>query len=273
MSVIKLPEEIQAEQAFDKQSAVFDELYTANPIIQYKRSRVRDLVLKYVKRGNKILELNAGTGEDAVYFAEKGMYVHATDISEGMQEVLRMKAERHGLQDMISTEVCSFTNLTVLRDKGPYDLIFSNFAGLNCTSQLDIVLKSFSGLLRPGGMIVLVIMPGFCVWETLLSLRGNFKTAFRRFRSRNGADAQIEGVKFMCWYYSPDFVIKTLGSEFRLFGLEGLCSLVPPSYLDSFPSKWPRLFKSLVKLENVLKDSWPWKNIGDYFIISMKRRY
>ena len=79
-----------AASAFNKQAPVFDELYSSNTIIQYKRKRVRDHVLKYIPASGNILELNAGTGEDAVYFARAGHTVHATDISEGMQEPLHL---------------------------------------------------------------------------------------------------------------------------------------------------------------------------------------
>jgi ubiquinone/menaquinone biosynthesis C-methylase UbiE len=264
-------DELEARHAFDKQSSLFDDLYKNNSIIQYKRERVREQALRYLRPGDRILELNAGTGEDAVYFAEKGMYVHATDISERMQEVLSKKIDNFDLKDKITTEVCSYTNLSVLKDKGPYDLIFSNFGGLNCTSQLKTVLLSFTALVKPGGKVVLVIMPAFCLWETLLFLRGNFKAAFRRFNSRQGASAQIEDVKFRCWYYRPGVVIKVLRDQFSLLGVEGLCSFVPPSYLESFPSKYPKLFKYLVKLENANKSRWPWKSIGDYYLISLRR--
>ena len=271
MSQMTDTDELKARDAFDMQSPLFDNLYKDNSIIQYKRDRVRECALQYLQPGDRILELNAGTGEDAVYFAEKGMHVHATDISERMQDVLKKKVENYGLKGSITTEICSFTNLSVLKDQGPYDLIFSNFGGLNCTSRLETVLLSFPGLVKPGGTIVLVIMPGFCFWETLLFLKGNFKSALRRFNSRNGASAQIEGVKFKCWYYSPHFVVKALRERFSLLSVEALCSIVPPSYLESFPLKYPGIFKFLVRVENEYKGKWPWKYIGDYYIISMKR--
>ena len=44
------------------------------------------------RAAGSILELNAGTGTDAVWFAERGYRVHATDIAEGMQD----KAEGEG---------------------------------------------------------------------------------------------------------------------------------------------------------------------------------
>src|SRR5687768_14526831 len=118
-----LPEQA-AERAFSKQSAVFDELYSSNIIIQYKRQRVRDHVSKIIKQDSKVLELNSGTGEDAIWFARHGHSVHATDIAKGMQEKLFEKIEQNGLGSKITCELCSFISLESLHDKGPYDLIF-----------------------------------------------------------------------------------------------------------------------------------------------------
>jgi ubiquinone/menaquinone biosynthesis C-methylase UbiE len=61
-----------AEKAFSKQSVIFDEIYSSNIIVQYKRKRVRDHVTQWLQPNNKILELNAGTGDDACWFAEQG---------------------------------------------------------------------------------------------------------------------------------------------------------------------------------------------------------
>lgn len=263
--------EDKAAEAFSKQSGIFDALYTANPIIQYKRGRVRAHVEKFIPANSTILELNAGTGEDAIYFAQAGHTVHATDISQGMQQQLQQKVAQAGLGSKVSTELCSFTQLYTLQNKGPYDFIFSNFAGLNCTGELDKVIASFIPLLKPGGVATMVIMPPFCLWETLLAVRGNFKNAFRRFNSKNGVWANVEGVKFLCWYYKPSYIINRLGTRFSLLGVEALCSIVPPSYFENFPVKHPALFTRLKKLENKYKSARPWTNWGDYFIISIKR--
>src|SRR5688572_12068668 len=224
-----------AERAFNKQSVIFDELYASNLIIQYKRQRVRDHVQQFISPASRILELNAGTGEDAIWFAEHGHLVHATDISKGMQERLLEKVRSHELDSKITHELCSFAELQNLKDKGPYDLIFSNFAGLNCTGDLDKVLECFSALLNPAGIVTLVILPKFCLWETMMFLRGEFKTAFRRFFSSKGVKAHIEGEYFTCWYYNPSYVIKNMKDSFDVLKIEGLCTLVPPSYLENFP--------------------------------------
>jgi ubiquinone/menaquinone biosynthesis C-methylase UbiE len=264
--------EIRAAKAFGKQSAVFDELYSQDTIIQYKRQRVREHVNKLINPCSHILELNAGTGEDAVYFAQQGHAVHATDLSSGMLDKLVIKISEKKLNDRISYEKCSYTMLEDLSGKGPYDHIFSNFAGLNCTDRLDKVLQSLPSLVKPGGVVTLVVLPPFCLWEFLLVLKGQFRTAFRRFSGKQGARSHIEGEYFTCWYYHPSYVIKHMQNDFDLLALEGLCTIVPPSYMTQFAEKYPRLFRSLCKLEQRWGGSRIWRSIGDYYMISFRRK-
>lgn len=272
MIMDKLNEQ-RAAAAFSKQAVGFDAYDDGNTIIHYKRDRVRGHVLRFLPPGASILELNAGTGIDALFFASQGHRVHATDIAAGMQSKLREKVEARGMSHQISTEVRSFTALGELNKKGPYDLIFSNFAGLNCTGDLEKVLRSFSPLLKPGGQVTLVILPPFSLWEILLVFRGRFKTAFRRlFAGRKGASARVEGIPFRCWYYPVSFVIRTLRAEkFELLDYEGLCTLVPPSYIEHFAERHPRLYPFLRKLEDKWKSKWPWRAIGDYYIVSFRK--
>jgi hypothetical protein len=121
-------------------------------------------------------------------------------------------------------------------------------------------------------LITLVIMPSFSIWELFLAFQGQFKTAFRRFNSKNGVKAHVEGVYFTCWYYNPSYVINALKEDFELLDVEGLCSIVPPSFFEHFSEKRPLLFSFLKKWENRLKNRWPWKYIGDYYIISFRKK-
>ncbi|MCQ6959075.1 class I SAM-dependent methyltransferase [Mucilaginibacter aquariorum] len=261
-----------AGAAFSNQSGVFDALYSGNTIINYKRERVRRHVLQYLKPDSSILELNSGTGEDALFFAQQGFRVHATDIAVGMQAELTDKAARNNMQQLISAEICSYTRLQQLKNQGHYDLIFSNFAGLNCTNELDKVLNSFSALLNSEGVVTLVILPKFCLWETIMLFKGKFKTAFRRFFSSKGRVAHVEGVRFKCWYYNPSFIKKYLRNDFDVLSIEGLCTIVPPSYIEGFAEKYPAAYKFLTCAEDKLKTTWPWRSIGDYYIISLKKK-
>jgi ubiquinone/menaquinone biosynthesis C-methylase UbiE len=263
--------EEEAALAFSKQSIHFDELYQHNTIIQYKRARVRDHLLRYLPARASILELNAGTGDDAIWLAQQGHNVHATDIAVGMQEMLMQKVNIVGLENKITTELRSFTDLDRIECRGPYDYIFSNFAGLNCTSELEKVISSFSPLLNTGGMVTLVLLPKFCLWEFSLFFKGKMKTATRRFFARNGRRAQVEGEYFKCWYYNPGDVIRFAKNNFELVAIEGLCALVPPSYLEGFAEKHSGIYSMLVSLEDKWKKKWPWRGLGDYFIITLRK--
>ena len=271
-AIINQVNEQNAANAFSGQAPIFDEIYGEDTIINYKRERVRRHVMRRAKPASSMLELNCGTGEDAIYFAGRGFKVHATDISAGMLYQLVQKVGSQQKNKRISYELCSYTNLAELKHKGPYDLVFSNFAGLNCTGELDKVLASLSALLNPGGLVTLVILPKFCLWEALLVFRGKFRTAFRRFFSSNGRKARVEGTNFKCWYYNPSYVIKRMRRDFELVGLEGLCTVVPPSYIEGFAEKHPKAYAFLRKWENRLKTKWPWRVIGDYYIISFRKR-
>jgi ubiquinone/menaquinone biosynthesis C-methylase UbiE len=202
--------EAAAALAFHTQSKYFDELYASNEIIQYKRNRVRAHLKTVLAPESFILELNSGTGEDAIWLATQGHRVHATDIAQGMQEKLKEKLTVMPIRMPSSTETLSFTQLDKLQGKMVFDAIFSNFAGLNCTQELTKVLHSFNMILKPGGIVTLVILPKFCLWELLLLFKGKWKEAFRRWSGRNGADAQIDGHAFKCWYYNPAFITKQL---------------------------------------------------------------
>jgi len=254
--------------------AIRDEIHRGEDgtLIAQGGGGVREHVEQFLAPGSSILELNAGTGEDAVYFAGQGHTVHATDISTGMQEVFGRKIKENGYGEKISFELCSFTKLESLEKKGPYDLVFSNFAGLNCSSELEKTLAALPALLKPGGFATLVILPRFCLWEFLFLFKGRFRTALRRFSGSKGTAAKIDGEKFRCWYYNPSFIRRHTKSSFKVLSVEGLCTLVPPSYIEGFAEDHPRLFRFLEKKENKWKKSWPWRSVGDYYIITLQKK-
>jgi len=63
-----------------------------------------------------------------------------------------------------------------------------------------------------------------------------------------------------------------LQQDYEVLGLEGLCTIVPPSYLEKLPLRYPKGYHFLTVLENKWKAKWPWRYIGDYYIISLRKR-
>jgi ubiquinone/menaquinone biosynthesis C-methylase UbiE len=261
------PEQItRVNRAFSNQSKIFDGKVESNLITRWMRNRVRNHALSVLKPGSHILELNAGTGLDAVFMAEHGHSVHATDVSDGMVAKIREKIDA-GAKN-VSAEKRSFTDLRNLPASG-FDCIFSNFGGLNCTAELKEVVRQFQPLLKPEGIVILVVMPRICPWEILSVFKGHFRKAARRLRNQ-GAHSHLEGEFFTTWYYNPSQLISYFSDGFSFIGLQGLGSLVPPPYKEEFPHKYPKIFSALCRWEEKLAGRWPFNRMADHYILTMK---
>ncbi len=264
-----LKQDQKVSEAFSKQSVCFDAADTKNKILQWMRWRVRKHVLNMWKRGEHILELNAGTGIDAVFFAEHDFNIHATDNAPGMINVLERKVKEKHLENKITIQRCSFLELEKVKE-GIFDHIFSNFGGLNCTDKLEDIIKSMDALLKPGGTITLVIMPPICPWELLYLFKGNFKLAFRRLK-KGGVVSHLEGINFTKWYYAPSDVKKMFGKKYSVLSTIGLGIIAPPPFLENFPRKHPNVFRKLIAVENSIATKSPFNGWADHFIISAQK--
>lgn len=264
-------QEHQASAAFSKQAPAFDRIDEENALIVWMRERIHRQVMQYLAPGDRLLELNCGTGIDALFFASKNIRVHATDNAPGMLEQLRRKVEEAGLEDRVTLQRCSFNNLGQIGTAPAFDHVFSDFGGLNCTDRLDLVLAGMDRLLKPGGKFTLVIMPPVCPWELAMAFRGKVRTAFRRLR-KGGTVAKVEGVPFRCYYYDPRYIIRHAGAGYRLLSLKGLAITVPPPYIEHFVERHPRLFRLLERWEDRLADKAPFNRWCDHFIITMEKR-
>ncbi len=260
-----------AKEAFTEQSSIFDTTYSDSFITQYKRYRIRKVIdqIKLPENSN-ILELNGGTGEDAIYFAKLGHTVHSTDLSEGMLSQMRSKITTHNLEHQIKSSQLDYHDLSSLQGE-KYDLIYSNFGGLNCTENLSQVLNQMPSLLNKNGKICLVIMPPCSLWEWLSLLKGNFRLAFRRLK-KNGTPSHIEGKHFLSWYYTPKFIKQQLETHCREVLTEGLCLIAPPVHYEHHFFNKVKTFKFLCKLEEKICNIYPFNAMADYFILVLEKK-
>jgi ubiquinone/menaquinone biosynthesis C-methylase UbiE len=262
-----MPEQMdRVSRAFGNQSLIFDDKVEANEITSWLRGRVRGYVLSVLKPGSRILELNAGTGLDAAHFGEHGHFVYATDISEGMVSKIQDKIDSGAR--IVKAEKRSYTDLGSL-PAASFDCIFSNFGGLNCVPDLEPVITQFSRLLKPGGLVILVVMPKICPWEIMSFLKGRFRQSVRRLKP-NGTYSHLEGEYFTTWYHSPSHLKSLFGKKYTFQKLEGLASLVPAPYRETFPTKYPGLFSQLCRWEEKVARRWPFNRMCDHYMLTMK---
>jgi ubiquinone/menaquinone biosynthesis C-methylase UbiE len=255
-------------KAFSKQSLNYDRDDETSAILQWMRKIVRAHVSFYLKPGNKMLELNAGTGLDALYFSQQGYEVHSTDLSDGMVKEIEEKIKRFDLAGKLSCEQCSYTELDKLKNQR-FEYVFSNFGGLNCIPDLQAVIKNLPALLTPGAYITFVIMPPVCPWEMAFMLKGNFGKAFRRMR-KGGVSAHLEGEYFQTYYFTPSEVVKKFGKNFKEISLQGLASISPPPHSVDFQKRFPSVYNSLTKVDEKISFLFPFNRWADHFILTMQ---
>lgn len=253
--------------AFTAQSVVYDVNEVNHPVLPSWRKRVYTFTERWLKPGSNILELNAGTGIDAIYFSGKGHRVHATDGAAGMVEEMKKKITAGDLHELIEVEQISFEQLQKVTAQ--YDLVFSNFGGLNCLSDLKVVTTQLNRLLKPGGLVVWVIMPPLCPWEWSWIFKGKFKDAFRRV-NKGGTLAHVEGHRFRTYYYSLSQIRKALGQSFRLLGLQGLGSISPPPSATQFIASHGVLCKILTVAENSVCNIPPFNRWADHIMVAFE---
>src|SRR5690242_10854701 len=96
---------------FDAMAADYDARFTQSRIGTLMRQAVWRRLDARFQPGDRILELNCGTGEDALHLAQRSIHVLATDLSATMVQAARAKAERAGLSDWIEARVMAIEEI------------------------------------------------------------------------------------------------------------------------------------------------------------------
>jgi len=255
-------------EAFSRTAEKYDSFSEDHPHLARMRAKVYAHLARFLSPGARILELNAGTGTDAVALAQRGYSVHATDIAQGMLERLEGKIKRLHLEDKITIQEHSFTDLAGMHG-GPYDALFSDLGGLNCIPDLTPVIRAIPSVLRPGGVVTWVLMPPVCLWELGMIFTGQVRLATRRF-SRNGTRSHLEGLYFNVYYFTPRQVTAWFGEDYDFVALEGLSVITPTAESKNLARRFPRLYGALSWIDDRLSVRPPWWGWGDFYILSLR---
>lgn len=255
-------------EAFSRTAEKYDAFADDHPNQTRMRNKVYAHIQRFVPAGSRILELNCGTGTDAVELARRGYQVHATDIAPGMLERLRDKIDHYELHEKITWQQLSFTDLNQVQGM-PFDSVFSDLGGLNCIPDLSPVIAQLPRILKPNGIVTWVLMPPVCLWEMAEIFRGHPRLAFRRF-ARDGTRAQLEGLHFTVYYFTPQKVRSWFGDRYDCLAIEGLSVITPTAESKNFAKRYTGLYKTLSWLDDRLASRRLWRGWGDFFIITMR---
>ncbi len=239
-------------EAFGKEAKYYDSRFSTSEIGSYQRALVWHWFHKHINNAHlSILEINGGTGVDAQHFTEKGHPITCTDAAEEMVAIAASRGVKAQIWDLNQPVPDNIYN-------EKYDIIFSNFSGLNCLSpeRLTTLASSLSSLLTAEGKLVVVIFGRYCIWEWLYFLvTGKWKQLRRR--QRGTATAGMQGKDFTVWYYSRRMLQTALTPYFRLHRSYPIGVLLPPSYLWC-QNNWSAFLKGAFRIDTFLGAiGWP----------------
>lgn len=252
---------------FDSMAADYDRSFTTSAIGQRMRAAATIRIDAAFGPGDQVLELNCGTGEDAVRLASRGVRVLATDSSLQMLEMTRAKVGRAGLTGMIDTAPLAIEDLP-LATSGAFDGVLSNFGGLNCVSDLPAVSRGLAAMLRPGGRALLCVMGPAVPWEWCWYLaQGQPRKAFRRMR-RGGTRWRGRTIR----YPSIGAVGRAFAPHFTRRRVSAVGALVPPTYAEAWAVRHPRMLAAFDRIERRIETLPPLPWLADHYLIELERR-
>lgn len=260
---------------FDAIAKAYDQTFTNSQIGIAQRDAVwRELDATF-RSGQQILEINCGSGVDAIQLAGRGVSVLACDSSPRMIEVARRRAAQAGYEHRVEFRVLATENIGTLGqgdEPAQFDGVLSNFAGLNCVENLADVAAHLARLLRPGARAVLCLFGRFCLWEILWYMaHGRVDKAFRRFRTGGVLAHLNDGARVRVYYPSVRNITHALAPDFRLRSVKGIGVAVPPSYLEPSARRFPRALALLVQADRGIESCPVIRSMADHVLLTFER--
>ena len=132
--------------------------------VSWSKRRIMNILTPYVGVGKKALDAGCGSGFFSRYFCDSGMETVSLDYSE---ESLKMaQAFTQGRAKIIQADLLSDDLKTYVDER--FDVIFSDGLLEHFEpDQQNKILKNFSSLLSPDGVIVTFVPNRWSPWELI----------------------------------------------------------------------------------------------------------
>jgi ubiquinone/menaquinone biosynthesis C-methylase UbiE len=256
-----------AGKAFDRIARDYDQMFTYSVIGRAQRNVVWRALSSIVRRGDRVLDMNCGTGEDALHLSTLGAQVVAFDTSAEMINVARSKVSNdssnieffHGNIERVDS---------VVEDR--FDLILSNFSGMNCVANLADVAQKLDRLTLSSGTLLLCVSTRVCLWETLFYLaRGDVRRALRRW---SGFWVPTVGANAVpVWYPTVREIADSMRPFFSLKSVQAVGLTVPPSYIEPWARKHPLLVSCMERFDRTVSRLPLLRVLGDHVLLEFRR--
>jgi ubiquinone/menaquinone biosynthesis C-methylase UbiE len=258
--------------AFDRMADAYDATFTESSIGRAQRNVVWNSLKATFHPNTRVLDLNCGTGEDALFLAKRGVSVLGCDASSRMIEVAKLRKSLEAPNASLQFQVLKNEDLDALSAISLFDGALSNFSGLNCVADLSQVARKLTRLIKPRAVALICISTRVCLWEIIWhGAHVNFAKAFRRLPG--SAVAELNGIAVPVWYPTITGVRDSFSPWFRLRSIRAVGLFVPPSYVESWARKYATVLSCLESLDRVFS-VWPvLRGVGDHVLLEFERSY
>jgi 2-polyprenyl-3-methyl-5-hydroxy-6-metoxy-1,4-benzoquinol methylase len=258
------------EEVFDWLAPQYDGGFTNLPIGKRQRHVVHRRLFPLLRPESRVLELNCGTGQDAVQIAERSAEVVATDISPEMIRITASKAALSPTGNRIKTRRMAMEELrsAEVRDElGRFDLIFSDFDGLNCVPDISWLPEAAAALLKPGGQIVMVYMN--FAWLPILLGLGKLMPGLPLQLEREGIVWNFgDGHSVPTYFHRISHVRALFSGRFEIVRIEGVRLVSPlPTSLIPLYERHPAVFD---RLDDFLSTLPPFNRLGQRVLFHLR---
>ena len=261
------------ERAFDSASEEYDFTISHNFINTWIRKRSIKELFRLVKPDDVLLEIGCGTGAEAIQISKNVRQIIATDISQGMLNLLRQKISAKKLESILPVQAraATISSIASLFDGGKVRVAYSFNGALNLEPDIEKFPLDLSKVVDRGGYFVCSVRNILCLSETIAhaAVLQLDKIAPRR---KQPTMVSVGGIDIPAFYYSTQFMTRLFGPYFRLKKLVGLPAFLPPAYLNDYCIRFRPVTSLLEKMETVLADRFPFNRLSDQTLFVFQRR-